>query len=252
MTEQALDDGAAVVIWPESTVPLAFDSTPFYRDWVVAASASRGVDVILGSVAVDETDQTKAWNSAYLVGGGEVRARYDKIKLVPFGEYVPMRGLLFFAEKLVKEVGEFRAGENDEPLVGRFRYGIAVCYEIVFPHVVRSEVQKGAEILVTVTNDAWFGRSAAPRQHLQSARLRAIETDRFLLRAATTGISAVVDPNGRIVGSIPLEETGIILATVSARQTITPYVRFGDWFAIISIVATAVALFFQERGGGQA
>jgi apolipoprotein N-acyltransferase len=102
-------------------------------------------------------------------------------------------------------------------------------------------------VLVTITNDAWFGRSAAPRQHLNMARMRAIETDRYLLRSATTGISAAVDPLGRIVEQLPLETQGMITARFSARHSITPYVRFGDWFAVAAVVATFISLLLRRK-----
>jgi apolipoprotein N-acyltransferase len=155
--------------------------------------------------------------------------------------------MLFFAEKLVHAVGEFQFGTNDHPLVGKHRYGPAICYEVVYPQVTSTQVRNGADVLVTITNDAWFGRSAAPRQHLAMARMRSIETDRYMLRAATTGISAVVDPLGRIVQQLPLEQQGIILARFSARHSMTPYVRFGDWFAVVAVAATFIFLFLRRK-----
>lgn len=173
MTSTAGREGAAVVVWPESTVPLTYAMTDFYRSWVEHATVAHDIDIILGSVAEDETDPQAIWNSAYLVQDGETKARYDKIRLVPFGEYVPLREMLFFAEKLVRAVGEFRFGESDEPLRGKADYGLAICYEVVFPQIVSRQVQNGADLLVTITNDSWFGDSAALRQHLDAARLGA-------------------------------------------------------------------------------
>ncbi|HUP50661.1 MAG TPA: apolipoprotein N-acyltransferase, partial [Thermoanaerobaculia bacterium] len=135
MTEEAVAAGASVVIWPESTVPLSYSTTPFYRAAIEAVSARHGVDIILGSVAEDRERPAHIWNAAFLVSGGETIGRYDKIKLVPFGEYVPLRRMLFFADKLVRAVGDFQFGTNDRPLRGRFAYGPAICYEIVFPQI---------------------------------------------------------------------------------------------------------------------
>lgn len=241
MTSEAAAGGAQVVIWPESTVPLTFLRYDFFRDAVRSASVATGADIILGSVAEDEADPSKIWNAAYLVSGGEVSGRYDKIRLVPFGEYVPLRRLLFFAEKLVRAVGTFQFGMNDRPLEGRHRYGPAICYEVVYPQIGATQVRHGADVLVTITNDGWFDRTSAPRQHLDQARLRAIETDRWLLRAATTGISALVDPAGRVVDELEVGERGIVAGTPTARQSITAYVRFGDWLAIVLTIVVALA-----------
>lgn len=247
LTNGALADGAEVVVWPESTVPLTYAMTDFYRGWVEETSDARDIDIILGSVAEDENDPRAIWNSAYLVHQGETSARYDKIRLVPFGEYVPLREMLFFAEKLVRAVGEFRFGENEEPLRGKASYGPAICYEVVFPQVVSRQVRNGAEVLITITNDSWFGDSAALRQHLDAARLGAVESRRWMVRAATTGISAIIDPAGRMVESQPTDTEGILTHDVELRSDLTPYVRFGDQPAIAAIVVLTIAIAVRSR-----
>ncbi|HJT17939.1 MAG TPA: apolipoprotein N-acyltransferase [Thermoanaerobaculia bacterium] len=247
MTDSAIRRGASVVIWPESTVPLSYSSSDFFRDAIEGISRRAAVDIILGSVAEDATRPDTMWNSAFLVSGGQTIGHYDKIRLVPFGEYVPLRKMLFFAHKLVHEVGNFEFGTKDTPLVGMLRYGPAICYEIVFPQIARMQVVHGADVLVTITNDAWYDGTSAPRQHLNQARLRAVETDRYLLRAATTGISAFVTPSGEIVSEIPMNNQGILYARFQPRQSRTLYVRFGDWFAWIACAITAVAVLRNER-----
>ena len=247
MTHEAAQHGAQVIIWPESTVPLSYTETRFYRDSIEEISRNLGVDIILGSVATDPSKPNRLWNSAFLVSNGNTIGHYDKIRLVPFGEYVPLRRVLFFAEKLVHAVGEFEFGMNDRPLAGRFRYGPAICYEVVYPQITRQQVRNGANVLVTVTNDAWYDGTAAPAQHLWQARLRAIEGDRYLLRAATTGISAFIDPTGRILESIPMGRDGIIYAKFHARERMTPYVRFGDWFAWACVVVVLVGMAYARR-----
>jgi len=242
MTDDALAHGAHVVIWPESTVPLSYARTDFYRDTIELATREHHADVILGSVAEDPSDATKMWNAAFLVSDGKTVGHYDKIRLVPFGEYVPLRKMLFFAHKLVRAVGEFEFGAKDTPLAGRFRYGPAICYEVVYPQIARTQVVHGADVLVTITNDAWYDGTSAPRQHLNQARLRAVENDRYLLRAATTGISAFVDPTGRIIEELPMNRQGIIYATFETRTSETPYARMGDWFAWVACVIVAIAL----------
>src|SRR5207253_3139242 len=136
---------------------------------------------------------------------------------------------------------DFVFGKEDTPRSGLLRYGPAICYEIVFPQIPRTQVVNGAEVLVTITNDAWYDGTSAPRQHLNQARLRAIEDDRYLLRAGTTGISALVDPAGTVVQEIPMGLEGTIYAQFQPRHSITPYVRFGDWFAWVAVICTAVA-----------
>lgn len=250
MTDAAAAHGAQIVIWPESTVPLSYANTRFFRDAIEAASRDRGIDIILGSVADEASQPNKLWNAAFLVSGGQTIGHYDKIKLVPFGEYVPMRKVLFFAEKLVKDVGEFEFGTRDTPLAGKLKYGPAICYEIVYPQITRQQVRNGADVLVTITNDAWYDGTSAPAQHLNQARLRAVEDDRYLLRAGTTGISAFVDPTGRMLQSLPMGREGILYADFQPRHTTTPYVRFGDWFAWLACgtVIAAVAAARRRRG----
>ncbi|HSY48297.1 MAG TPA: apolipoprotein N-acyltransferase [Thermoanaerobaculia bacterium] len=245
MTEEAMSHGVQVVIWPESTVPLSYATTDFYRQSIESISRARNTDVILGSVAEDPTQPNKYWNAAFLVSNGRTIGHYDKIRLVPFGEYVPLREMLFFAHALVHAVGQFEFGTKDTPLEGRYRYGPAICYEVVFPQIPRTQVVHGANVLVTITNDAWYDGTSAPRQHLNQARLRAVETDRYLLRAGTTGISAVVDPAGQIVKQIPMGQQGIIYAEFQPRTSITPYVRFGDWFAWVAIVLVALGMVWR-------
>ena len=257
MTIDAIRQGADVVVWPESTIPLTYARTDVFRESVESASrggivgrdgtATPPADIILGSVAEDPEDPSKLWNAAYLVSGGKTAGRYDKIRLVPFGEYVPLKEMLFFAEKLVRAVGDFQFGENENPLQGTFRYGPAICYEVVYPQITRTQILNGAEVLVTITNDGWFGGTAAPRQHLNMARLRAVEGDRYLLRAATTGISALVDPAGRLVQSLDENRQGTLMVEFSPRKTMTMYMRIGDSLAFVSVAALVLALALKMR-----
>lgn len=246
MTVDAARNGAQVVIWPESTVPLSYTETAFYRESIEELSRDHGIDIILGSVATDPARPSTIWNSAFLVSSGQTIGHYDKIRLVPFGEYVPLRRVLFFAEKLVHAVGTFEFGTNDFPLGGKHKYGPAICYEIVYPQITRSQIRNGADVLVTITNDAWYDGTSAPAQHLWQARLRAIEGNRYLLRAATTGISAYIDPTGRLLETIPMGRDGTIYATFEPRTEMTPYVRFGDWFAWVACGAVLAALFLRR------
>lgn len=245
-TDEATAKGAALVVWPESTVPLIYDETPFWKSYVESTTRLTGADVILGSVARTESGE-RYTNSALLVRDGATTGRYDKIRLVPFGEYVPLKKALFFAEKLVRAVGDFEFGDDPGPLPGRVPYGLAICYEVVYPSIPAESVRRGAELLVTITNDAWFDVSAAPYQHLAMARMRAIETGRWIVRSGTTGISAIVDPTGAVVGQIPLGERGVLVGEVGIRDELTPYVRGGDWAAWLCVVGAVVGLVMRRK-----
>jgi apolipoprotein N-acyltransferase len=247
MTEEAVAHGARVIIWPESTVPLTYETTDFFREYVEAVSRDHNADIILGSVAEGPSGTNQLWNSAYLVSNGKTIGHYDKIRLVPFGEYVPMRKALFFAQKLVRDVGEFTFGTRDTPLGGFVRYGPAICYEVVYPQITAAQVRNGADVLVTITNDAWYDGTSAPRQHLNQARLRAVEGDRYMLRAGTTGISALIEPTGAMTQQLPMGRQGIIYADFWPRHSRTAYVRFGDWFAWVSCAAVLLAMFVRIR-----
>jgi apolipoprotein N-acyltransferase len=247
MTGEAARNGAKVIVWPESTVPLSYTETHFYRDSIEQLSRDQKLDILLGSVATDPANRNRIWNSAFLASDGVTIGHYDKIRMVAFGEYVPLRRMFFFAEKLVHAVGEFEFGTDAHPLAGKLKYGLAICYEIVFPQITRSQIRNGADVLVTITNDAWF-EGSAPAQHLAQARLRAVEGDRYLLRAATTGISAFIDPTGQVLQSIPMGKEGIIYAEFQPRRRFTPYVRFGDWFAWAAVVGVVGAMVGRRRG----
>jgi apolipoprotein N-acyltransferase len=169
-----------------------------------------------------------------LAPSGELALRYHKIRLVPFGEYVPIQSMLSAVGvgKLVQRVGEFTPG--DELAVGRMdgeRLAVFICYEAIFPDLVRGFAHRGADLLVNITNDGWYGRTSAPFQHLAMAVFRAVENGKYLVRAANTGISAVVDPRGRVRQRTALFERTVLVADVAAVPGTTPYSRHGDVFA---------------------
>jgi apolipoprotein N-acyltransferase len=188
------------------------------------------------------------FNSASLVSpSGEWIGRYDKTHLVPFGEYVPFKRFLSFAGGLTKEVGDFTAGATRLPLqAGEEKLGVFICYESIFPDEVRQFARSGAQVLVNISNDGWYGDSGAYAQHLKQARMRAIENDRWLLRATNTGVTAAIDPFGRITQSVPRKVRTSLVANYAVVDETTFYTRHGDWLAyacaIISLVALAVSL----------
>jgi apolipoprotein N-acyltransferase len=192
-------------------------------------------------------------NSAALVNPeGKVVSRYDKIRLVPFGEYIPMKELLFFAETFTRQVGDFAAG-TDPVLseIGGHLFSTAICYESIFPDFVRRFVANGSELIVVITNDGWFGESSAPFQHLRMGVVRAVENRRYMVRSANTGISAIIDPYGRILAETPLGVRTSLDGTVRFRSDKTFYSTYGDVFAYGNAAAAAAAmLLFLRKGAG--
>ena len=173
---------------------------------------------------------------------------YRKQHLVPWGEYVPMRDWLFFVSPLVENVGGFTAGEDPTVLSVRGHgVGTAICYEIIYPGLVRELVTSGSQLLTTVTNDAWYGRTSAPHQHFQMATMRAIEGGRYLVRAANTGISGAIDPYGRVLVRTPLFEDAVVTADVRLLDHATIYSRIGDLGAWVCAGLTLVALVMAVR-----
>jgi apolipoprotein N-acyltransferase len=159
---------------------------------------------------------------------------------VPFGEYVPFRGLFWFMDKLSREAGEFRPADRRELLPwGREKIGMAICYEVVFPDEVAELARQGATLLVTITNDAWYGDTAAPWQHFRAARFRAAENRRTLLRAAITGVSALVGPDGSVRDQIGVFKDGVIRGRVTGSKELTPYAR-APW--LVPLLCTIVWL----------
>jgi apolipoprotein N-acyltransferase len=249
---EATKDGPALIVWPETAVPFFLRYEPELRGRVLDIAAETGSYLLVGSpdaepaAAVD--GGTRYRNSAFLISPQrELLSRYDKIHMVPFGEYVPLKSILFFVNKLAYGIGNFEGGQDYTVLdIPGGRFSATICYEVIFPDQVRRYVKDGAEFLVNITNDAWFGRSAAPIQHLAMAVLRAVENRRYLVRAANTGISAIVDPSGRIVRASDIFVPAVMTDRIRAERTHTFYTRYGDLFAWICIIF-AVAVFITTR-----
>jgi apolipoprotein N-acyltransferase len=229
-------EAGALVVWPESAAwPFSYGRDRAFAD-DLAALARRGCTVIFNST--HETGES-VFNSAYLLREGAPPVRYDKRHLVPFGEYVPFRGVFGFLDKLAREAGSFRAAEQLQLLPWEEeRIGMSICYEIVFPDEVAHATRAGATVLATITNDAWYGDTAAPWQHFRAAQFRAAENRRPLVRAAITGISALIAPDGSVRGRIGLFEEGVLRGRVAGRSDLTPYARL-PWLvpALCSLVA---------------
>ena len=240
--------GAELVVWPESATPFSFEA---HSDGGLVRGLTRetGIHLLFGSTRFESYPTRRMFNAAFVLNpDGETAAIYDKIHLVPFGEYVPFRSLLFFAAPLVDTVADLTPGVDPVTLpVGPHLVSAAICYEIIYPSLVRESVREGSQLLTTITNDAWYGRSGAPQQHFQQARMRAIEQGRFLVRAANTGISGVVDPYGRVVARSALFETTTINQEVRLLADLTVYGKIGDILAYASALATLGLVFLTWR-----
>ena len=252
MTRQAIREGAGFVIWPESSTPFRFEDDPFAAAQIRTLAQQAKVPILFGSdqfLRGANGAPTTFYNSAFLVrADGTTGGVYRKIHLVPFGEYVPAQQLLFFAAPLVQAVSDFSAGDEATLLpVGDHLVSTAICYEVVYPNLVRQFVAGGSEMLTTITNDAWFGPTSAPYQHFEQASMRAIEEGRYLVRAANTGISGIVDPYGRVLARTGTFERAVVVGEARFLKTTTLYARTGDLLAYASVLATAALLVLARR-----
>jgi apolipoprotein N-acyltransferase len=245
MTREAAGEGAALVIWPESSTPFPFLEDKARGEKIRQLVRETGIELLLGS---DQTDANQMYyNAAFLVRkDGTVAGVYQKMHLVPFGEFVPLQQLLFFVGPLVQQVGGFTAGREMVMLpTSRGPISTAICYEIVFPRLVRQSVLAGSQLLTTITNDAWYGHSSAPYQHFLQAQMRAIEHGRYMARAANTGISGFVDPYGRVVQRSEIFVPEILVGDLRMLESRTIYGTIGDLFAYMCAAVTLAALVFS-------
>jgi len=260
MTRQALDQGATFVIWPESSTPFYFEHDLVRGGAIRRLAAASNATLLIGSDQVEPiktaapTDPVKerSYNAAFLVKpDGSIGAIYRKMQLVPFGEYVPLQSVLFFAGPIIGAVADFAPfTAGTEPVllpVGSHKASTAICYEVIYPNLIRRVVLDGSELLTTITNDAWYGRSSAAYQHWDQAAMRAIEQGRYLARAANTGISGFVDPYGRVLTKAGLFESANLVQDLRFLTDRTVYNRIGDLVAWLSLAVTLVALLVGKR-----
>jgi apolipoprotein N-acyltransferase len=234
-----------LVVWPETPAPFYLNEDADFRQRMQTIARKLGAYFLVGYI--DAVGEGPANSAGLLNPSGDQISRYDKMHLVPFGEYVPFKRLLFFAESLTRQVGEFIPG-TDYTLsdVDGHKISTAICYESIFPNLVRKFVKRGSELIVVITNDGWFGESSAPYQHLRMGILRAVENRRYVVRLANTGISAIIDPYGKIEGETPLGVRTILDGTAYFRSDRTFYTRHGDVFVYLNM-SLVIALFVWRK-----
>jgi apolipoprotein N-acyltransferase len=230
---------AKLIVWPESPAPF-YDNDPIFRNLLSNLARQSQASVLAGNFGAG----LPPYNSASLIApSGVWTARYDKVHLVPFGEYTPFPRLFAFAGGLTKEVGATSPGHSRMPLdAGGARLGVFICYESIFPDEVRQFAVHGAQLLLNLSDDAWYGDSGAYAQHLKQTRMRAIENSRWLLEDTNNGVTASIDPYGRLVASVPRKLRTVLLAPYALSDVTTFYTRHGDWFAYLCAIISVAAL----------
>ena len=247
-----------LIVWPETALPLYPQQDPlmsrvldFVRRQQVMLLTGAPYFVVNTQKQVDGK-AIDYYNSGLLINtSGRLAGRYNKQHLVPYGEYVPLRSYLPFLEPLVVSVGDFTAGTSSEPLLaGKIRAGVLICFESIFPSIARREVQAGSNLLINLTNDAWYGRSSAPHQSLAMSVYRAVETRRSLVRAANTGISGFVEPTGTLRAQTELFVPAALTETVALQEEQTIFVRGGYWFGpfCLAMIGVLLMLFCRRQG----
>jgi len=239
--------GLKLLVWPESCTPLEWDGDAAFRQEVGKVASTAQAPILLGSVL-------EAGNGAYQNGAvlvlpdGSEAGRYAKTHLVPFGEYVPLRGVLGFARPLVEAVGEFSPGTSLKPLKAPgANLGVTICFEGIFPRLVRRQVLDGAEVLINITNDAWYAGTPGPVQHFLLERVRAVELGRCLVRSANGGISGLVSPEGRLERTTEPGVPASFWGNARLSEERTPYARIGDSWVWGLAIAVAAGLALPRR-----
>ncbi len=254
LTRGAAARGAQLVLWPESSTPFYFEYDALGNALIRQMVRETGIHLLFGTDQYDPGPPRRSFNSAFLLNpSGATAGVYKKMHLVPFGEYVPLKRLLFFVGPLVDAVSDFSPGTEATVMsIGPRRLSTAICYEVVYPDLIGSFVAGGSELLTTVTNDAWYGRSSAPHQHFWQAVVRSVEQGRYLLRAANTGVSGIVDPYGRVVERTMIFNRTVVEGDARYLTGRTVYGRTGDLFAWACAALTtlvAAAWLLASRAG---
>lgn len=246
LTHKISAGGVDLIVWPETAVPLYFQNEGAYRQEILNTARETHSYLLFGSPAYSRNPESvRYYNSAFMISPEmETIGRYDKIHLVPFGEYVPLKKLLFFVDKLAEGIGDFSSGQSFSSFnIPGANIGTLICYEGIFPDLTRKHAREGASIFVNITNDAWFGRTSAPYQHLAMYALRAVENRVPVVRAANTGISAIINKAGMITSRTTIFERSLIKGSVALSDNKTFYTRFGDLFAYLCVMLASFVIF---------
>ncbi len=254
LTGKAAALGARLVIFPETAAPVSMSHSRKYREWMKEIARDAGVDVYIGYIRhIQEDQRWRSFNSSGMfTREGELAQQYDKINLLQFGERIPFSGWFGFLERMDFGQANFKRGEEQtifESPAGKF--GSLICFESTFSGYSRDHVRLGADFLVNITNDGWFGGGRGPLQHSESAVQRAIENGVTVLRSANTGISMLIDPAGRIVESIDLDVEGMLFVPVHTLPGQTPYTRWGQWIFFWMVVINLGITAVRRQTGGQ-
>lgn len=270
LTRDLATESVQLVVWPEAAMPFIFEENGIFRRQVEDTARVTGIPLLIGSPGIRSgKDRIRLSNSVYLLSPeGRITGRYDKMHLVPFGEYIPLSSLLFFVDKMVEGIGNFVPGDRytvmtlpltddpqqrTQPGAGKaeapLKIATVICFEVIFPDLVRRFVKEGARVMTTITNDAWFGDSAAPAQHFSMVVFRAVENRIAFARAANTGISGFIDRTGRIQKASPIFVEAALAETLRLRTRTTFYTRYGDIFAAVCVIITAMVITAAVRSG---
>lgn len=247
LTLKAAQSNPDLIVWPETATPFFYNQHPPGTEFVQDLARQTATPILFGSPF---TQNAIHYNSAYLVSEtGDTQNRYDKIHLVPFGEFVPFRKILFFIEKMVVMIGDFGRGKVATLFdVAGYKAGVSICYEMIFPDLMRQAVKNGAHFLVNITNDAWFGKSAASYQHMSMGALRAVENRVPIVRAANTGISGTITANGVLQDETELFVEAAKITQITPRQgRLTFYSAYGDVFSWLCLLATGLLAVASRR-----
>ena len=239
------NDQSQIIVWPEAPTDFV-DSDPILRQAISSLALQASAPVIINDVTVassNEDGRANLYNSAsFYLPNGHYAGHYDKMHLVPFGEYTPYKSLFFFVGHLLDDLVFIPGTQRKLFKVGDRTYGVFICYESIFGDDMRLFARNGAQILINISDDGWYGDTSAPWEHLDMVRMRAIENRRWVVRSTNTGITAAIDPSGRVTEMIPRHLRTSVQVAFGYRSDITFYSQHGDWFAWFCAIATSLLL----------
>lgn len=247
LTRQAAAERTQLIVWPETAAPTILRQDPGLVAALTTVATELKVPLLIGSIDV-AGNPPRFRNTAFLLTEQGIVGRYDKIHLVPFGEFVPLSGVIGFVRGWAEFISELEPGTRTVVFQGPpAPYGVMICYEGIFPDLVRNFVRDGARLMVNMTNDGWFGRTSGPEQHLSMYPFRAIEHRVSVVRAANTGVSAFIAPSGQIIRRLKLFQRGLLTETVPLRVGKTLFTRLGDWPGLLALALSAAVLLLTRQ-----